>query len=138
LNDAALLPLFLPEQMVDPAYLYKIILPDNSFIEQSPASHFEPTPFDVASGFIHLSTAKQTPNTANRFFNTQDAIWILKINYPAIAENVKWETVTHGDDNTSDVFPHLFGTFSLAEVTDVAKLFRSEDGTWAFPQGWLR
>ncbi|KAG2172796.1 hypothetical protein INT43_000143 [Umbelopsis isabellina] len=124
--------------MAEPDYLYKIILPDNSFIEQSPASSFEPTPFDVASGFIHLSTAQQTPNTANRFFNTQDGIWILKIRYSGIAEKVKWEQVTHDDDNTKDVFPHLFGTFSMADVTDVAKLFRSEDGTWAFPQGWLQ
>ncbi|GAB5587151.1 hypothetical protein Unana1_02051 [Umbelopsis nana] len=124
--------------MADPAYLYKIVLPNNSLIEQSPASKFEPTPFDVASGFIHLSTAKQTPNTANRFFSSNDAIWVLKIKYSAIASKVQWDEVTHDDDNSSDTFPHLFGTFSFADVTDVAKLFKSEDGTWAFPEGWLQ
>jgi uncharacterized protein (DUF952 family) len=124
--------------MVDQTYLYKIILPNNAFIEQSPASHFEPTPFDVASGFVHLSTAQQTPNTANRFFSSNEAIWVLKIKYAPIASKIKWEEVTHSDDGSIDSFPHLFGTFSVADVVDVAKLNKAEDGSWVFPQGWLQ
>ncbi|KAH8550200.1 hypothetical protein BGW37DRAFT_75874 [Umbelopsis sp. PMI_123] len=124
--------------MVEQTYLYKIILPDNALIEQSPASQFEPSPFDVASGFIHLSTAQQTPNTARRFFSSNEAIWVLKIKYAAVASKIKWEEVTHSDDGTNDSFPHLFGTFSIADVADVAKLNKDEDGAWVFPPGWLQ
>ncbi|CAO3679117.1 unnamed protein product [Umbelopsis vinacea] len=111
--------------MTDPTYLYKIVLPDNSLIEQSPAAKFDPTPFNVASGFVHLSTATQTPHTANRFFNSNEAIWVLKIKYSDIATHVKWEEVTHANDGSRDLFPHLFGTFSFANVVNVAKLFKS-------------
>ncbi|KAF2161364.1 hypothetical protein M409DRAFT_28099 [Zasmidium cellare ATCC 36951] len=37
------------------------------------------TALDAKDGFIHLSTAQQTPITANLFFGNFDKLWILKL-----------------------------------------------------------
>ncbi|TKA82014.1 hypothetical protein B0A55_01724 [Friedmanniomyces simplex] len=63
------------------------------------------TPIDASDGFVHLSTAAQTPATASRFFGTESNIWIVKIDREKLEAGegeLKWEeSKSHG------VFAHL-------------------------------
>ncbi len=59
-----------------PTYLYKIL----DFPPPDPLSAELPlSPLDAKDGFIHLSTAAQTPATASRFFTDYDTLHILRI-----------------------------------------------------------
>ncbi|KAH9924270.1 uncharacterized protein BXZ73DRAFT_91274 [Epithele typhae] len=59
-----------------PAFIYKIVptpvpspLPDTLPLSE----------LDAADGFIHLSTAEQTPVTASLFFAQSTELWLLKV-----------------------------------------------------------
>ena len=59
-----------------PAYIYKIL-------PSAPPSPLPPvlplSALDAQDGFIHLSTASQTPLTASLFFTAARTLWLLKI-----------------------------------------------------------
>ncbi|KAK1091242.1 hypothetical protein LTR48_006696, partial [Friedmanniomyces endolithicus] len=72
------------------------------------------TSVDAADGFIHLSTAAQTPGTAARFFGTSNTLWIVRIDREKLEAGqgeLRWEeSKNHG------VFAHLYGADVAASV----------------------
>lgn len=102
-----------------PTHLYKIL----STLPPSPLPlHLPLSSLDASDGFIHLSTASQTPQTAARFFATADALWLLKIPLARIENMTKWE------EGRSGTYAHIYGEMvGQEEVVDV-KEFRREDG----------
>lgn len=70
-------------------YLYKIL--DQPPPEPLPES-LPTTDLDASDGFIHLSTAQQTPVTADLFFNKHNELWILKLVRQALDGRLKFTT----------------------------------------------
>ena len=107
-----------------PIYLYKILetTPPDPLPQALPLS-----PLDAKDGFIHLSTAAQTPGTAVRFFANHDTLYILRLPLKKLEDGsgeVKWEeSMSHG------VFAHLYGAeIGKQEVEEVMVMRRGEEG----------
>lgn len=105
-----------------PTYIYKILpeAPPSPLPKALPLS-----PLDASDGFVHLSTAEQTPATVGRFFADRSAVWILKITLKKLEDGpgeVKWEdTKSHG------AFAHLYGgDIGKDEVEEVLKVEKGE------------
>ncbi|CAD6564906.1 MAG: hypothetical protein ASARMPREDX12_004495 [Alectoria sarmentosa] len=105
-----------------PKYVYKILpkAPPDPLPANLPVSAF-----DAQDGFIHLSTAAQTPATAGRFFSASEKLWVLKIPLGQIESNVKWEEAESG------CFAHLYeADLGRAEVDDTKAYARGEGDDW--------
>lgn len=70
-------------------YLYKILdqRPPDALPEILPLSEL-----DTTDGFIHLSTAAQTPITANLFFSDHTTLWILKLDRSLLDGRIQYST----------------------------------------------
>lgn len=70
-------------------YLYKILdeAPPQPLPETLPA-----TDLDTKDGFIHLSTAEQSPVTAKLFFSDHNELWILKLEQQALDGRIEFST----------------------------------------------
>ena len=112
----------MPPPLCLPQYVYKIL----SEAPPDPLPVSLPLSVDDAQdGFIHLSTAVQTPATAGRFFSWIEKLWVLKIPLKQIESNVKWEEAKGG------CFAHLYGAeLGQKEVEDMKAFTRSEGDDW--------
>lgn len=105
-----------------PQYVYKILpeAPPDPLPASLPLSVI-----DAQDGFIHLSTAAQTPATASRFFSASEKLWMLKIPLKQIESNVKWEEAKSG------CFAHLYGAdLGRKEVESTKAFTRGEGDDW--------
>ncbi|KAF8914056.1 hypothetical protein CPB84DRAFT_48790 [Gymnopilus junonius] len=101
--------------MATPTYIYKIV----------PASPALPDPIpdvlpvselDRADGFIHLSTALQIPGTLQRFFIDHEQVYILRIAYKDVENDINWENpkgTAPGEVGENGIFPHLHNGLRL-------------------------
>ena len=115
-----------------PTYIYKIV----------PYTAPPPTPLpttlpvselDNNSGFIHLSTALQIPNTLRFFFGNDPSVYILRIPYDPVEKDIKWEdpkAEVCGPRAGEGMFPHLYNGFKLGreQVDSMQSWARSEEG----------
>ncbi|KAK4697711.1 hypothetical protein P7C71_g415, partial [Lecanoromycetidae sp. Uapishka_2] len=104
-----------------PLYVYKILpeAPPSPLPDELPLSAL-----DAKDGFIHLSTAWETPATASWFYSHAKSIWLLKIPLTKIEGGVKWEEARSG-------FAHLYGKgLRNDEITETKEYRRSEKGDW--------
>lgn len=106
-----------------PKYLYKILpeAPPDPLPAALPLSVI-----DAQDGFIHLSTAAQTPATAGRFFSASETLWMLRIPLKRIESKVKWEEVKSG------CFAHLYGADLGHREVESTKVFTRGEG-----DGWI-
>ncbi|KAF6230635.1 hypothetical protein HO173_011172 [Letharia columbiana] len=105
-----------------PKYVYKILpeAPPDPLPASLPLSAI-----DAQDGFIHLSTAAQTPATAGRFFSANEKLWVLRIPLKQIESNVKWEEAKSG------CFAHLYGAdLGQMEIEDTKAFTRGESDDW--------
>lgn len=108
----------MPAPIPLPEYVYKI-LPE-AFPDPLPLT-LPLSALDAKDGFIHLSTADQTPATAGLFFSQTNSLSLLKIPLARIEKHVKWEEASSG------CFAHLYGAdIGRKEVVE-AKGFKKED-----------
>ena len=113
----------MPAPSLLPQFVYKILpeAPQIPLLDSLPLSEL-----DAKDGFIHLSTAKQAPATAGRFYSMVSSLWLLKIPLDRIENNVKWE------DSGDSCFPHVYGPMpGKAEVSDVRDFRKGEGEDWA-------
>jgi uncharacterized protein (DUF952 family) len=116
-----------------PTYVYKILpsAPPSPLPQILPLSDL-----DANDGFIHLSTASQTPATCGRFFADATELWLLKIKLQTLEDGtgeVRWEPA-----GKSGVFAHLYGgKFGADEVEETIKFERGERGWEATLEGTL-
>lgn len=74
-----------------PRYLYKIIA-SNAPIREPIPEHLPVGELDQNSGFIHLSMAHQVANTLNHFFKDEPVVYILRIEYGQVIQDIRWES----------------------------------------------
>lgn len=89
---------------------------------------FDGSAVDLKDGFIHLSTAAQSRETAARHFAGQDGLMLVGFREEDLA-NLRWEPSRGGD-----LFPHVYGPIDtrLAVSQDPLPL---ENGVHRFPRG---
>ena len=92
------------------------------------AGTFRGAPVDLADGFIHLSTAGQSRETAAKHFAGQSDLLLVSIDAGALGPALKWEPSRGGAS-----FPHLYGPLDLRAVNGVAALPLGSDGHHIFP-----
>jgi uncharacterized protein (DUF952 family) len=108
------------------AIAYKILTSDQFADLQ--AGRFAGAPVDVADGYIHLSTAEQLTETANRHFAGQTGLVVAAIDLDAAGAKIRWE-VSRGGAR----FPHLYGRLGMALVVAHAPLTRGKNGAVLLP-----
>jgi len=66
---------------------------------------------DRRDGFIHFSTAAQTPGTYEKYFAGHSDLMLLAVDATALASALRWEPSRGGE-----LFPHLYGPLPLLAV----------------------
>lgn len=74
-----------------PRYIYKII-PSTAPVRESLPERLPVSDLDQNSGFIHLSMAQQVPNTLKFFFAEEPLVYILRIEYARVCQDIRWES----------------------------------------------
>lgn len=95
-------------------YLYKICTKE-LWAEAQKAKKFTGTPFDVADGFVHLSTLEQSAATVRKYFRGQSGLVMLTVDSDKFAGELRWEkslTGRRGD------FPHLYGYIPFSAIVE--------------------
>ncbi|KAJ8581941.1 hypothetical protein M405DRAFT_831479 [Rhizopogon salebrosus TDB-379] len=115
-----------------PTYIYKLI-PSSAPPPDPLPSRLPVSDLDQTSGFIHLSTSLQIPNTLKLFFKDDPRVYVLRIPYDVVEESIKWEDPkgeVGGPRGGEGVFPHLYNGFKLGtdEVESVQSLEKGSDG----------
>jgi uncharacterized protein (DUF952 family) len=117
--------------IVLPKYLFKIVVEEPDARSET----IKLSELDKESGFIHLSTASQVPQTCNLFFSTSNKLHIIKFPYSKIRHRTRWE---HAPDR-EELFPHVYGELGIAEMHSVRTFYKGEN-TWTDVLGeetWL-
>lgn len=73
-----------------PTYIYKLI-PSTAPVPDDLPERLPVSDLDQRSGFIHLSTAPQVPNTLKFFFNDEPLVYVLRIEYERVEKDIRWE-----------------------------------------------
>lgn len=68
-------------------------------------------PIDIADGFVHLSTAAQVVETAQKHFDGVSNLHLLALRDTQLGAALRWEPSRAGD-----LFPHLYRELRLSDV----------------------
>ncbi|OQD77733.1 hypothetical protein PENDEC_c002G02954 [Penicillium decumbens] len=114
-----------------PRYVYKIIA-SNAPIREPIPERLPVSELDKTSGFIHLSTAHQVENTLKHFFKDEPVVYILRIEYERVVQDIRWESPDGkvcGPRPGEGLFPHLYNGLKLGkeEVESIA-IWQNENG----------
>ena len=74
-----------------PYYVYKLV-PSSSPVPDPLPDRLPVSDLDKRSGFIHLSTATQLPNTLKSFFRDELFVYVLRIKYDDVRQDILWES----------------------------------------------
>lgn len=74
-----------------PRYIYKII-PSTAPVREPLPERLPVSDLDQNSGFIHLSMAQQIPNTLKLFFPEEPLVYVMRIEYARVCQNIWWES----------------------------------------------
>ena len=111
---------------VDEAIAYKILTAEE--LAELEAGTFAGAAVDKADGYVHLSTAAQLTETADRHFAGRDDLTVAAVDLDALGAAIRWEPSRGGA-----LFPHLYGTLTLDAVIAYSPLHREDDGSVALP-----
>jgi uncharacterized protein (DUF952 family) len=109
-------------------HIYKIS-PSDLWQDAENNGSFTGAPIDIADGFIHFSTAEQARETASKHFKGQTDLLLVAIDEDLLGGDLKYEVSRGGA-----LFPHLYGTLSMAAVIWVKPLLLDENGDHIFPE----
>ncbi|KAL2001753.1 hypothetical protein VTN02DRAFT_1307 [Thermoascus thermophilus] len=115
----------------EPRYLYKLF-PSTAPVPEPIPDCLPVSDLDRESGFIHLSTAQQTPNTLKHFFKNEPLVYVLRIEYERVEGDIRWESPAAdvcGPRPEEGLFPHLYNGLKLGrdEVESLA-VWKNENG----------
>ncbi|OYX55601.1 MAG: hypothetical protein B7Y86_13170 [Brevundimonas subvibrioides] len=69
--------------------------------------------FDLADGYIHLSTADQLDETARKHYAGRENLVLLTVDLTALDDTTVWEASRGGA-----LFPHIYGLLPVKAVTE--------------------
>ena len=81
------------------------------------AGIYEGSSDDARDGFIHFSTARQLPGTAQKHFCGRSDLVVAAFAADALGGALKWEAARNGQ-----MFPHLYGALDPATALWVKPL----------------
>lgn len=110
-----------------PKIAYKILTREQ-FATLQEKAHFEGAPVDREDGYIHMSTADQVTETADKHFAGQDDLVIAAVDLAGLGDAVKWEESRGGA-----LFPHLYAPLPLTAILRHGPLERKDDGQVKLP-----
>jgi uncharacterized protein (DUF952 family) len=84
---------------------------------------------DARDGFIHLSSASQVAETANKHFFGEKNLFLVEVDAEALGARLRWER-----SRNDELFPHLYGELDLAAVCSVRSLNPRADGHHDIPE----
>ena len=100
---------------------------------------------DERDGFVHLSTAKQVPDTLRRFFDGREDLLLLSIGVDRLIDGeLRYESASPGSgpesgpDSGGELFPHFYGRIGLAAVFEAVPLALDEHGQHRLPASLLQ
>ncbi|XVU28744.1 DUF952 domain-containing protein [Actinoplanes sp. CA-054009] len=96
--------------------VYKILLPAE-WDHFEAEGRFDGSPFDLASGYIHLSTHEQVVGTATRRFAGEGSLVLVEVDVRAFGDQLRWEMMPNGGP-----YPHLYGPLTPGAVVAVHQL----------------
>ena len=103
------------------------IVPRALWSDAEAAGALPGAPIDQADGFIHLSTASHVAETAMKHFAGQQDLMLVAVDPSRLGNALRWEVSRGGA-----LFPHLYGTLALKDVTWVKPLPLGADGRHDF------
>ncbi len=98
--------------------IYKILRAEE-WAELQAQGQTQGAPVDVVDGFVHFSNAEQVAQTAAKWFEGIDGLWLLAVDAERLGTALQWEPARAGA-----LFPHLYGPLRLTDVL------------WAEPLPW--
>lgn len=75
----------------EPRYIYKLV-PSTSPVREPLPEKLPVSDLDQGDGFLHLSTAHQIPDTLRRFFKNEPLVYVLRIDYALVVQDIRWES----------------------------------------------
>lgn len=108
--------------------VYKIV-PDTLWQQARQTGVFHGASIDLTDGFIHLSTAEQSKETAARYFAGQEGLLLVAIDGDAFGDRLVFEPSRGGA-----LFPHLYAPLPLSAVLWAKPLPLGPDGAHVFPE----
>ncbi|KAL1991492.1 hypothetical protein VTN49DRAFT_4800 [Thermomyces lanuginosus] len=116
-----------------PKYVYKLV-PSSSPIPEPLPEALPVSDLDQRSGFIHLSTALQVPNTLRHFFKDEPSVYVLRIEYERVEKDIRWEdpdAKVCGPRGGEGLFPEdVFLINHLFDSTSMERCFCLPDAMW--------
>lgn len=107
--------------------IYKIC-PATLWTAANKAGRFDGAEIDRRDGYIHFSTAAQTPETAALHFAGHDGLVLVAVDGAALGEALKWEPSRGGA-----LFPHLYAPLPLTAVLWAKPMPLGPDGRHRIP-----
>ncbi|KAL4929991.1 DUF952 domain-containing protein [Aspergillus undulatus] len=128
----------------EPLYLYKLV-PSTAPVREPLPERLAVSELDQKSGFVHLSTALQVPNTLKMFFKDEPLVYVLRIPYERVAPDIRFEDPEGrvcGPRPEEGLFPHLYNGLKLGrDEVESMSVWTNEKG-WDKPltaaKPWLR
>jgi uncharacterized protein (DUF952 family) len=111
---------------MDDTHVYKLLTDDQW--RAAEASGVTNVPLDRDDGYVHLSTAAQVGETAEKYFKGLKDVRLVRFPVDRLPP-LKWETSRGGQ-----LFPHLYGRLQIAKADAVWRLARAENGTPLMPE----
>lgn len=90
--------------------IYKLLGADE-WAQARQAGEFRGSGIDLADGYVHLSTADQVVETAQRHFDGRRGLVMLAVDTDRLGDDLRWEPSRGGED-----FPHLYACMPLGAV----------------------
>lgn len=109
--------------------VYKLV-PAAVWARALETGHVEPAEIDRKDGYVHLSTAAQTLETARLYFAETPDVLALEIDPSRLDGEIRYELAP----KRGEAFPHLYGRLTTGAVLRARPLKREGAG-FAFADG---
>ena len=91
---------------------------------------FEGSKKDLNDGFIHFSGEEQVKETLKKHYSNQKDLILLKVDTLKL-DHLIWEQASDGI-----MFPHLYSSLDLTNVTEEFEIILDEDGNHRLPNNY--